>query len=204
VLRAAIAVADEVGVESLTMRRLGRHLGVEAMSLYKHVAGKDEILDGIVDIVIGEIDLPSESADWKPAMRQRANSARQVLASHPWAIGMLESRGAMGPAAMRYVDAVIGRLRAGGFSVEMAAHAFVLLDSYIYGFVVQELSFPVGISEENTEPARAVLQTLPADRYPHLAEMAGEHVATPGRTYADAFDFGLGLILDGLETHRNG
>ena len=203
-LHAAIAVADEVGVESLTMRRLGRHLGVEAMSLYKHVAGKDEILDGIVDIVIGEIDLPSAGADWKPAMRQRANSARRVLASHPWAIGMLESRGAMGPAAMRYVDAVIGSLRAGGFSVEMAAHAFLLMDSYIYGFVVQELSFPVGISEENTEPARAVLQTLPANQYPHLAEMAREHVARPGHTYVDAFDFGLGLILDGLETHRDG
>jgi len=204
VLHAAIAVADQVGLESLTMRRLGRHLGVEAMSLYKHVASKDEILDGIVDIVVGEIDLPSAEADWKTAMRQRAASARQVLASHPWAIGMMESRAAMGPAALRYTDAVIGSLRAGGFSVEMAAHAFLLLDSYIYGFVVQETSFLFDTSEETAEPAGAILETLPADRYPHLAEMAMEYVTRPGHNYADEFEFGLDLILDGLETHREG
>jgi len=204
VLHAAVAVADQVGLESLTMRRLGSHLGVEAMSLYKHVASKDDILDGIVDIVVSEIDLPSTEADWKTAMRQRAFSARQVLASHPWAIGMMESRAAMGPAALRYVDAVIGSLRAGGFSVEMAAHAFVLLDSYIYGFVVQEMSFPFETSEETAEPARAVLQTLPANQYPHLAEMAIEFVTRPGHNYAVEFEFGLDLILDALETHRDG
>ncbi len=204
VLHAAIAVADQVGLESLTMRRLGRHLGVEAMSLYKHVASKDEILDGIVDIVVSEIDLPSTEADWKTAMRQRAVSARQVLASHPWAIGMMESRAAMGPAAMRYTDAVIGSLRAGGFSVEMTAHAFLLLDSYIYGFVVQETSFPFDTTEETAEPAEAILQTHPADQYPHLAEMATEYVTRPGHNYADEFEFGLDLILDGLETHRDG
>jgi AcrR family transcriptional regulator len=204
VLQAAIAVADEVGLESLTMRRLGRHLGVEAMSLYKHVASKDEMLDGIVDIVVGEIDLPSAEANWKTAMRQRAVSARQVLASHPWAIGMMESRAAMGPAALRYTDAVIGSLRAGGFSVEMAAHAFLLLDSYIYGFVVQEMSFAFDTTEETAEPAAALLQTLPADHYPHLAEMAIEYLTRPGHNYADEFEFGLDLIIDGLETHRDG
>jgi AcrR family transcriptional regulator len=204
VLHAAIAVADQVGLESLTMRRLGRHLGVEAMSLYKHVASKDEILDGIVDIVVSGIDLPSAEADWKTAMRQRAISARQVLASHPWAIGMMESRAAMGPAALRYVDAVIGSLRAGGFSVETAAHAFLLLDSYIYGFVVQETNFPFDTTEETSEPTEAILQTLPAAQYPHLAEMAIEYVTRPGHNYADEFKFGLDLILDGLETHRDG
>jgi len=184
------------------MRRLGSHLGVEAMSLYKHVANKDEILDGIVDIVVGEIDLPYVEADWKTAMRQRAISARQVLASHPWAIGMLESRAAMGPAALRYVDAVIGGLRRGGFSVEMAAHAFLLLDSYIYGFVVQEMSFSVGASEETDEPAEAILQTLPTNQYPHLAEIATEYVT--GYNYADEFEYGLDLILDGLDKQRDG
>jgi AcrR family transcriptional regulator len=203
VLHAAIAVADHSGLESLTMRRLGQHLGVEAMSLYKHVAGKDEILDEIVDIVVSRIDLPSAEADWKTAMRQRAISARQVLASHPWAIGMMESRAAMGPAGMRYTDAVIGSLRAGGFSVEMAAHAFLLLDSYIYGFVVQELSFPFDTSEETAGPSAALLQTLPPDQYPHLAEMAAEH-ARPGHDFANAFEFGLDLILEGLEAYRAG
>jgi AcrR family transcriptional regulator len=201
VLHAAVAVADQGGLESLTMRRLGQHLGVEAMSLYKHVASKDEILDGIIDIVVGEIDLPSPGVEWKAAMQQRAISARQVLASHPWAIGMLKSRNAMGSAALRYTDAVIGSLRSGGFSVEMAAHAFWLLDSYIYGFVVQELSLPFPTSEETVE--RAALQTLPATEYPHLIEMATEHVAAPDQ-YATEFKFGLDLILDGLEKHRDG
>lgn len=204
VLHAAIAVVDQVGLESLTMRRLGAHLGVEAMSLYKHVASKDDILDGIVDIVISQIDLPSPETNWKTAMRRRAISARRVLASHPWAIGMLESRAAMGPGALQYVDAVIGSLRAGGFSIEMAAHAFMLLDSYIYGFVVQEMSFPVNRSEESVEPAGHELQALPADRYPHLAEMAGEYATRPGPNFADEFEFGLDLILDGLESHLNG
>jgi AcrR family transcriptional regulator len=201
VLHAAIALADEAGLESLTMRRLGRRLGVEAMSLYKHVSGKDEILDGIVDFVIGEIDLPPAEANWRAAMRGRAVSARAVLASHPWAVGMLESRAAMGPATMRYVDAVIGSLRAGGFSVEMAAHAFLLLDSYIYGFVVQETSFRLDMSYD-AESAGALLEALPTDQFPHLAEMAAVHAAT-GRDYADAFELGLDLILDGLEARRS-
>lgn len=204
VLLAAIAVADQMGLESLTMRRLGSHLGVEAMSLYKHVAGKDDILDGIVDLVIGKIDLPSPETDWRTAMRQRAISARQVLASHPWAIGMMESRTSMGPAALQYVDAVIGSLRAGGFSVEMAAYAFLLLDSYIYGFVVQEAGFRFDAREETTAPAARMLEALPTDEYPHLAEMAADYLARSGHHYADAFEFGLDLILDGLGHHRNG
>jgi AcrR family transcriptional regulator len=203
VLRAAIAVVDQVGLESLTMRRLGQHLGVEAMSLYKHVAGKDEILDGIVDIVMGEIDLPTADADWKTAMRRRAISARNVLASHPWAIGMMESRAVMGPASLRYVDAVIGSLRAGGFSVEMAAHAFLLIDSYIYGFVVQEQNMQFGTSEDTAERTEAMLHTFPTDQFPHLAEMATEHLRRPGQNYANAFEFGLDLILDGLDKYRD-
>jgi AcrR family transcriptional regulator len=201
VLHAAIAVADEVGLESLTMRRLGAHLGVEAMSLYKHVASKEELLDGMVDMVVSQIDLPSAAADWKTAMRERAYSARQVLASHPWAIGMMESRTEMGPAALRYVDAVIGSLRAGGFPVAMAAHAFVVLDSFIYGFVVQEIGMALDNSDEAAEKTGA-LEAL-ANEYPHLAAVAAEHAAGPGHTYEDEFDFGLKLILDALETHAS-
>jgi AcrR family transcriptional regulator len=204
VLAAAIAIADEAGLDALTMRRLGQQLGVEAMSLYKHVANKGDILDGMVDMVIGKIDLPPPEADWRTAMRQRAFSARQVLASHPWAIGMLESRTSMGPASTRYVDAVIGSLRAGGFSVEMAAYAFLVLDSHVYGFVVQESGFSVAAPEGTTEPAETMLETLPTYQYPHLAEMASEHLAHPDHYYDQAFEFGLELILDGLEQHRNG
>ena len=203
VLAGAIAVADEIGLEALTMRRLGRHLGVEAMSIYKHVADKDEILNGIIDRVIGEVELPAEGADWRVAMKGRALSARRVLVSHPWAIGMMESRATLGPAALTYVDAVIGSLRAGGFSNAMAAHAFLLLDSYIYGFVIQELSMSFGTAEETAEQAGATLETLPTDQYPHLADMAAEHFASPGFDYTQEFEFGLELILDGLATLRN-
>jgi AcrR family transcriptional regulator len=204
VLAAAIAVADKGGLESLTMRRLGQELGVEAMSLYKHVANKDDILDGMVDMVIGDIDLPSPEVEWRTAMRQRAISARQVLANHPWAIGMMESRTSMGPASTRYADAVIGSLRSGGFSVELAAFAFLLLDSHIYGFVVQESGFSVSAPEGTTEPVETMLETLHTDQYPHLAEMATEHLAHPDHYYDQAFEFGLELILDGLEQHRIG
>ncbi|HVR32547.1 MAG TPA: TetR/AcrR family transcriptional regulator [Acidimicrobiia bacterium] len=201
ILLAAVAIADQGGLDSLTMRRLGGQLGVEAMSLYKHVASKEEVLDGIVDLVIGEIDLPPAEADWKSAMRHRAASARSVLANHPWAIGMMESRSTMGPAALRYTDAVIGSLRAAGFSLETTANAFLLLDSYVYGFVVQETSFPGGMDEETSERAGATLESLPDDRFPHLAEMA-RAASAPGRDHADAFSFGLELILDGLEPLR--
>lgn len=185
------------------MRRLGQHLGFEAMSLYKHVASKEDLLNGIADMVIGQIELPSAATDWREAMRQRATSARQVFVSHPWAVGILESRGALGPAAMRYIDAVIGSLRSGGFSVAMAAHAFVLLDSYIYGFVVQELRLPFGTATEVAEQAESVLEELPTDEYPHLAEMAQEHAMGPGFDYLHEFEFGLELILDGLEGLRD-
>src|SRR5262245_10718918 len=132
VLRAAVRMADEGGVASLTMRKLAEDLGVEAMSLYHHVANKNEILDGMVDLVCSEIDLPARGADWKTAMRQRAISARAVLLRHPWAVGLMESRAHPGPATMQHHDAVIGSLRGAGFSIAMAAHAFSVLDSYIY------------------------------------------------------------------------
>src|SRR5437867_8063557 len=123
VLRAAVAFADESGIASLTMRKLGEALGVEAMSLYNHVANKGDLLDGMIDIVFSEIDLPSRGADWKTAMRQRGVSARRVLSRHPWAIGLMESRSSPGPATLRHHDAVIGRLREAGFSIALAAHA---------------------------------------------------------------------------------
>ena len=144
VLRAAVAFADEHGIASLSMRKLGEVLGVEAMSLYNHVANKDQLLDGMVDLVFAEIDLPEGGADWKTAMRERAESARQALRRHPWAIALMSTRTSPGPATLRHHDAVIGSLRAAGFSIQLAAHAFSALDSYIYGFALQEATLPLG------------------------------------------------------------
>lgn len=198
VIRTAVAVADEKGSAALTMRAIAEPLGVEAMSLYHHVAGREDVLDGMVDAVFGEIDLPPSGTDWKSAMRHRAASARTVLRRHPWAVALMDSRSRPGPATLRHHDAVIGALRAGGFSVAMTAHAFSLIDSYLYGFVIQELSLPFSGSAELGEVAGAILDEMPADAYPHLTELATEHALKPGYDYADEFTFGLTLILDAL------
>ena len=199
VLRAAVAFADESGIGSLTMRKFGESLGVEAMSLYKHVANKDELLDGMVDVVFSEIELPLDAGDWKPAMRQRAVSAREALSRHRWAIGLMESRTSPGPATLRHHDAVIGILRADGFSIAMAAHAFSVLDSYIYGFALQEATLPFHTPEETAQIAQMILAQFPRDEYPHLTALTLEHVLQPGYEYGNEFEFGLDLILDGLE-----
>jgi AcrR family transcriptional regulator len=199
VLHAAVALADESGSESLSMRKLGEAVGVEAMSLYHHVANKDDLLDGMIDVVFSEIDLPSVEGDWKTVMRQRAISARRVLSRHGWAIRFMESRTSPGPATLRHHDAVIGCLRNAGFSIELAAHAFSVLDSYIYGFALQERSLPFDTPEETAELAQDILAQFPADEYPHLAELTTQHVLQPGYDYGSEFEFGLDLILDGLE-----
>lgn len=203
VVGAAVDVADRDGLGALTMRRLGSELGVEAMSIYKHVANKEEILDGMVELVIGEIEIPHGEGDWRQAMRRRAISARQVLSRHPWAIGLLETRGAMGPTAKRYVDAILGTLRSAGFSIENAAHAFWLLDSYVYGHVVQETGLSSSTSEEVAGSGRSIPAEGTMDGYPHLAEV-WERSATSGYSIDDEFEFGLELILDALGKHREG
>ena len=199
VLRAAVALADEGGIGALSMRKLGQVLGVEAMSLYNHVARKGDLLDGMVDVVFSEIGLPTGDVGWKPAMRQRAISAREALARHRWAIGLMESRRSPGPATLRYHDAVLGCLRGAGFSVELTAHAYSVLDSYIYGFALQEASLPFDSAKEAPELAQEIAGQLPAGEYPHLTELAMGHVLQPGYRYGDEFEIGLDLILDGLE-----
>jgi AcrR family transcriptional regulator len=199
VLSAAIALADGAGIESLTMRRLGEELGVEAMSLYNHVANKEDLLNGMVDAVFGEIELPSHSDDWKTAMRKRSVSFRAALSRHPWATGLKDSGTNPGPATLRHHDRVIGTLRNAGFSIAMTAQAFSALDSYIYGFAMQEKSLPFTTEEETAATAHIMLAQLPADEYPYLAELTADHVLQPGYNYGDEFLFGLELILDGLE-----
>jgi AcrR family transcriptional regulator len=167
------------------------------MSLYHYVANKDEILDGIVDLVFSEIDLPAADGDWQSEMRRRAISARRVLRRHPWAIGLLEPRTTPGAATLRHHDATIGTLRTAGFSVAMTAHAYALLDSYVYGFALQEASLPFN-PETVAEVAEPIARHISADEYPHLVEMATEHILQPGYDFGNEFEIGLSVILDAL------
>ena len=195
VLHAAVALADQRGIESLTMRRLGQELGVEAMSLYNHVANKNDILDGIVDLVVSDIDVPPTGTDWKTAMRHRSISAHAVLLAHPWAAMLIMSRFNIGPGMTRYLDATLGRLREGGFSIEGALDAWHTLDSHLYGFTLQQLNLPFGV-EETQQVSADVLGQLPAHEYPHVVEVITE-IMRSGRE--EDFELGLDLILDGLE-----
>ena len=205
VLRTAVALADRHGLGALSMRKLGEELGAGAMSLYHYVPNKERLLDGMIDIVFGEIEPPSLDVDWKTAMRDRALSTREALRRHPWAIGEMEGRGNHGPANLRVHDAVLGCLRAAGFSLEMTVHAYSVQDAYIYGFALQERDLTpqtaddfAAVAEQQMQDYQAVL----AD-YPHLVEVVGGHVAQAGYDYSTEFLFGLDLILDGLERLRD-
>jgi AcrR family transcriptional regulator len=203
VLLTAIRLADDAGIERLTMRRLGEELGVEAMSLYNHVSNKEDLLHGMIDAVFAEIELPSHSDDWKTALRKRSLSVREVLARHPWANGLMDSGTNPGPATLRHHDRVLGTLRSGGFSLAMTAHAFSALDSYIYGFAKQEKALPFESPEEAAAVAQAMLAHLPASEYPYLFELTAEHVLQSDYSYASEFTFGLDLLLDALENARD-
>jgi AcrR family transcriptional regulator len=201
VLRAAIRLADEGGVESLSMRKLGRELRLSAaMSLYNHVANKGDLLDGMVDLVVSEIEVPSVGGDWKAAMRRRAISAHQILLRHPWAGLLMVSRVNTGPAMLRYVDSTIGTLMEAGFSFELADRAWNALDSHLYGFTLQKLNFPFA-SEQVPEAAKTFLPLAPPAAFPYLTAM-GRHTMEPGYVGLPEFEFGLDLILDALERLR--
>jgi AcrR family transcriptional regulator len=203
VLHAAVLLADAGGLEALTMRRLGDELGVEAMSLYKHVANKEDLLDGMVDLVFGEIELPAEGSDWRTAMRARAVSARAALTRHPWATPLMQSRTAPGAATLRHHDTVIGTLRGAGFSVVLTAHAFSAIDAYVYGFALQERSLPFETAEQAEEVGRQMFARMPAGEFPHLTELTLQHILQPGYHYGQEFEYGLDLVLDGLDrAHR--
>lgn len=202
IFQVAVELADKDGLPALSMRKLAAQLGVQAMSLYHHLAGKEELLDGMVDLVFAEIELPEPDRPWREAMQARAHSARRALLNHPWAVGMLDSRRNPGPATLRHHDAVLGCLRRAGFSLALSAHAFSVIDSYIYGFVLQETSLPFDDSEELAEVAEGIQTQLPADEFPYLAEMIQGHALQPDYAYANEFPFGLDLILDGLERLR--
>jgi AcrR family transcriptional regulator len=201
VLQAALALAARDGIESLTMRKLADELGVGAMSLYYYVPNKEQLLDGMVDIVFSEIEPPSTDVDWKTAMRNRALSTRDALRRHPWAIGLMEGRTSHGPANLRLHDAVLGCLRAAGFSLEMTVHAYSVQDAYIYGFALQEQDMSSETADDFAAEAQRQMreyEAMLAD-FPHLVEVVGGYVAESGYDYDTEFVFGLDLILDGLD-----
>ncbi len=201
VLNAAIALADEGGIEALSMRKLAKELGVEAMSLYNHVAGKDEILDGIIDVVAAEADLPPEDVDWKTAIRKSAISTRDVFLAHPWACNLWMSRQGGGSARLERADWMLKTLREAGLSSELTYHAYHVLESHILGFTMQQLNFPYE-EEELAGMAETFLQQLPADEYPDFVEHVMQHLE-PHEGDEGGFEFGLDLVLDGLERLRD-
>lgn len=198
VVRAAAAMADLHGIAAVSMRSVARRLGVEAMSLYHHVASKEAMLDGMVDLVFAEFHEPKLGADWAEEMRSRSRSARAVLKCHPWAVGLMDSRANAGWANLRHHDAVLGCLRESGFSLELAGHAFALLDAHLYGFLVQELSLPFEGEQELAALADQMLTALPPGELPYFQEFARDRALRPGYAFGDEFDVGLDLILDGL------
>jgi len=205
VLRTAVALADRHGIESLSMRKLADELGAGAMSLYYHVPNKEELIDGMVDIVFSEIEPPPLELDWKTAMRRRAHSTREVLNRHRWAVGLMEGRMKPGPAGIRLREAILGCLRRAGFSIEMTIQAYSVQDAYIYGFALQEKGLPFESAEESTEVAEATVQEVSdlAENFPYLAEVVAGHVANVGYDFGEAFEYGLDLILDALDTRRD-
>ncbi|MBX3274647.1 MAG: TetR/AcrR family transcriptional regulator C-terminal domain-containing protein [Sandaracinaceae bacterium] len=203
VVAAAIAIADAHGTAALTMRAVADALGVQAMSLYNHVANKDALLDRMVDAVFARVEVPLD-ADWRTAMAARARAIHAASREHPWAVGLLESRRSPGATTLMHHDATIGVLRRAGFSAAMVAHALAVLDAYVYGFALQELSLPLGPNEDVPALAAEILASMPADALPHLAWFTAEHVMAPGYSFSDELEYGLELVLDGLARRVEG
>ncbi|WP_309707917.1 TetR/AcrR family transcriptional regulator [Pseudolysinimonas sp.] len=202
IVDAAAEVADESGLAGVSMRSVGKRLGVEAMSLYHHIAGKEQLLDELADWVFGRIQLPSPEAGWRDGMRDRAQAARAVLSAHPWGLTLVESRRAAGLAVLEHHNAVLGCLRRNGFSVNLAAHAFSVIDSYIYGFVLTEQRLPFEADERVEDYVAEV--TLLDERFPYMVELVNELIVGQDYAYGNEFDHGLELILDALAARLTG
>ena len=204
ILRAALDLADRDGLEGCTMRKIGARLGVEAMSLYRHVTGKEDLLSGLVDLVFAEVELAAPgAADWRTAMRDRAHSHRAAMRRHPWAIGFMEGRMQPGPASLRVHDATLGVLREGGFPVRAAVHGMSAVDAYVYGFALQERDLPARAHGATADVMREQARRVPdMNAYPYLVEAMGEF-AGAGYDFDAEFAFGLELILDGIERMRS-
>ncbi|MFV2197848.1 TetR/AcrR family transcriptional regulator [Nocardiopsis sp. LOL_012] len=200
ILAAALDLADTQGLGALTMRSLAHELGVRPMSLYRYIHDKEDLLDGMVDLVFSEIALPDPRGPWRGELRRRAVSARRVLARHPWALALLDTRTSPGPATLRHHDAVLGLLMNGGFSPEMTERAYTIVDSYVYGFVIQDAALSFEDPGGAAEAARSALAALDPKAYPHLAAFAAGHLVQEGYAFADQFEPGLDLLLDAIGT----
>ncbi len=198
VLDGALALADRVGIESLTIRRLAEQLGVKAMTIYYYVPSKEAIVDGMVERVFAQIALPPPELSWDQAIRVRCVSARRVLNQHPWAAPLLESRSAPGPDNLRHHEAVLACLRRGGLSWQLTAHAYAVLDSYIYGFAFEEATLPESGSDSFTESTTEIAAAFDPQKFPTLAAFAAEHVLSPDYSFGHSFEFGLDLLISGL------
>ncbi len=200
VLGGAMGLADEIGIDALTIRKLADALDTKPMTIYHHIPSKEAILDAMVDRVYSEIDRPPADLDWKASIRHRCMSAREVLARHSWAAPLMESRTNPGSETLEHHDAVLGCLRSGGLSLEMTAHAYALLDSYVYGFALTEAGLPATAGSDMAELAQTIIEPVPDGDYPHLMEFTAEHVLQPGYDFREEFEFGLDLILDALDS----
>ena len=198
VLDSAVTLADRIGIEAFTIRKLAAELDVTPMAIYHHLPNKEQILDGIVDEVFAEIDPPPSELDWLDALRVRCTSAREVLARHPWAPPLMESRTSPGPATLHHHDAVLGCLRRGGLPWNLTAHAYAILDSFVYGFALQEANLPLGDEAQSRDVTESVVGPLSAEEFPHLVSFTEEHVLQPGYDFGHSFEFGLDLLLDGI------
>lgn len=199
IIGGAVALADRIGVETMTIRKLADALGTRPMTLYSHVANKEEILDGMVDEVFDEIELPPTDLPWREAIRRRCASARVVLGRHRWAVPLLESRRSPGPATLAHHDAMLGCLFRGGLPTEVVAHAYAMLDAFVYGFAIQEASLPSTGGEEMQDLARSMTEAMPTGMYPNLQRFTAEHVMVPGYEFGVSFDVGLDVLLDGID-----
>ncbi len=198
VIAGAVTLADEIGIEAFTIRKLADAIGAKPMTIYHHVPNKEAIIDGMVDLVFSEIDLPSDDLEWRAAITARSRSMRRVLAAHRWASPLMESRANPGMATLRHHDAVLGCFRKAGFSLALTGHAYATLDAFIYGFALQEATLPATGGDDIQELAGSITDHMPTDLFPHLAEFTTDHVLQPGYDFAAEFDFGLELVLDGL------
>jgi AcrR family transcriptional regulator len=201
-LLAALELANDRGIEAVTMRNLGQALGFEAMSLYHYVAGKDDVLDGILDLVLAESEPPSPSGEWDAAIRTSAISVHQALLRHPWACALMMSDARMRPARLRYMDALLGRLREAAFSAEMTYHAYHVLDAHIFGFATWQASHSYTAAEESEMAAR-LAELVPPGEYSYLHEHAKQHLTEGPQHAASPFEIGLDFILDGLRKIRD-
>ena len=194
-----VAIADRDGLEALTIRALANELGSKPMSIYRHVDSKEDLLDGMVDLVIAEMEAADADPDWKAAILRRCRSARAALIRHPWAIPLLESRRNPGPELLRHHEATLAALARGGLSLESMARAYALIDSVVYGFAIQEVNLDVRGREQTSEVSEEVAFELDPGEFPHLMRFAAEHAMRPDYSFGEAFDPGVLMLLDAIE-----